>query len=280
VNADSENAIGEVAKAKTGIEGFDQVTRGGLPFGGVTLVSGGSGSGKTIFALETLVNGATLYDECGLFIAFEESSRKILTNAASFGWPLEELRDQKLFFLDAMPTTDSVTIGEFDLSGMLAILLAKVEASRIKRVVFDSLDVLLHLLPSVSLRRREMQRLHSWLLEHQLTTIVTAKTDWLGNSIPIQDSLLQYLPFMVDCVVSLTHGIENEYSRRRLRIIKYRGSSFSENEIPFTINRHGLDVATADVSMFALPASTERVSTGILQLDQMLFGGVMRGSTT
>ena len=85
---------------------------------------------------------------------------------------------------------------------------------------------------------------------------------------------------MVDCVVSLTHGIENEYSRRRLRIIKCRGSSFSENEIPFTINRHGLDLATADLSVFALPASSERVSAGILQLDQMLFGGVMRGSTT
>lgn len=100
MNADSNIPIGEVAKSKTGIEGFDQITRGGLPFGSVTLVSGGSGSGKTIFALQTLVNGAMLYNECGLFIGFEESSRKILANAASFGWPLEELRDLKLFFLD------------------------------------------------------------------------------------------------------------------------------------------------------------------------------------
>ena len=239
----------------------------------MTLLTGRSGSGKTIFALQTLVNGARLYDEVGFFIAFEENSRKLFTNAASFGWSLDELNNQKLFFLDAMPVAGAVTIGEFDLGGMLAILESKVKAAGVRRIVFDSLDVLLHLLPDTQVRQREMQRLHSWLLANELTAIITAKTDWVGNPSSIENGPMQYLPFMVDCVISLTHLIESEFARRRVRIIKYRGTSFSENEVPFTIGYHGLEVAAGELPQKSFPASSERVSTGVLQLDQMLFGG-------
>jgi predicted ATP-dependent serine protease len=92
-NASDENQFAEIPKTLTGIQGFDQMTRGGLPRGCATLVTGGPGSGKTVFGLQTLVNGATLFDEPGLFVAFEERSRKILANVASFGWPLSELKD-------------------------------------------------------------------------------------------------------------------------------------------------------------------------------------------
>jgi circadian clock protein KaiC len=275
-----ENSVGEVPKALTGIEGFDQITRGGLPRGSVTLLTGGSGSGKTVFALQTLVNAAMLWDEPGLFIAFEENSRKLLTNAASFGWPLEELKGQKLFFLDAMPVAAAVTIGEFDLSGMLAILSAKVQANKVRRIVFDSLDVLLHLLPGILERRREINRLHSWLLAHELTAVITAKLDWLENAMPLEDGALQYLPFIVDCVVALTHEVESGFSQRRVRVIKYRGSSFSENETPFTIGPRGMDIASADRPIKSFPLATEKISSGIPQLDEMLYGGLIRGSTT
>jgi circadian clock protein KaiC len=219
----------------------------------VTLVTGGSGSGKTVFGIQTLVNGAVLYDEHGLFIAFEENSRKLLSNASSFGWSLDELKDQKLFFLDAMPADGAVTIGEFDLSGMLAMLSAKVQAMKVRRIVFDSLDVLLHLLPGVLERRREINRLHSWLLAHGLTAVITAKLDWSENPMPLEDGALQYLPFLVDCVVTLTRGIENGFSQRRVRVIKYRGSRFSENETPFIIGPRGLDIATADWPIKSAP---------------------------
>jgi circadian clock protein KaiC len=275
-----ENSVAEVPKAPTGIEGFDQITHGGLPRGSVTLVTGRSGSGKTVFGLQTLVNGAILCDEPGLFIAFEENSRKLLTNAASFGWSLDELKDQKLFFLDAMPVVGAVTIGEFDLSGMLAILSAKVQAMKVRRIVFDSLDVLLHLLPGAAARRREINRLHSWLLANELTAVITAKLDWLENPMPLEDGALQYLPFIVDCMVALTHGVEKGFSQRRVRVIKYRGSSFSENETPFTIGPRGLDIAISDQLIKSPPLTIEKISAGIPQLDKMLYGGIIRGSTT
>jgi circadian clock protein KaiC len=256
-----ENPSHEILKALSGIEGFDQITRGGLPRGSVTLVTGGSGSGKTVFGLQTLVAGAVL-DEPGLFVAFEEASRKILANASSFQWP-----SAKWEIVDAMPPPNAITIGEFDFEGMLAVLSVKVSTMKAQRIVFDSLDVLLHLLPGVLVRRREINRLHSWLLDHQLTAIITAKLDWLEKATPMEDGALQYLPFIVDCVVALTHDVENGFSRRRVRIIKYRGSSFSENETPFTIGPHGI---------YRWPPPTERLL--LFQPKKLLpaFGSWMR----
>src|SRR5580692_224894 len=144
MNTSNEIPLNGIPKALTGIVGFDEITRGGLPRGSVTLVTGGSGSGKTVFGLQMLVKGGSLFDEPGLFVAFEETSRKILANAASFEWPLA-----KWEIMDAMPPPDAITIGQFDFEGMLAILSAKVQAMNARRIVFDSLDVLLHLLPGV-----------------------------------------------------------------------------------------------------------------------------------
>jgi circadian clock protein KaiC len=161
---------------------------------------------------------------------------------------------------------------------MLAVLSAKVQAMKAQRIVFDSLDVLLHLLPGVLVRRREINRLHSWLLDHKLTAVITAKLDWLEKATPMAPGALQYLPFIVDCVVAFTHDVQNGISRRRVRIVKYRGSSFTENEIPFIIGSRGIEIATTDRLISSLP--NEKISTGLRQLDEMLYGGIFRGSAT
>jgi circadian clock protein KaiC len=149
-----------------------------LPRGKATLVTGGPGCGKTVFGLQTVANGALLYNEPGIFVAFEENSRQIIANAAGFGWNLGEVED--LFFLDAMLHPDTIAIGEFGFSGMLELLGAKARAMKAKRIVLDSLDVLLHLLPGATEKRREMNRLHSWLVENELSATITAKLDCQG----------------------------------------------------------------------------------------------------
>jgi circadian clock protein KaiC len=272
-----ENSVTEIPKAPTGIEGFDQITRGGLPRGSSTLVTGGSGSGKTVFGLQTLVNGSNLFGEPGLFVAFEERSRKISAHAATFGWPMTGWE-----ILDAMPPPDVVAIGEFDLAGTLAILSAKAHAMKARRIVFDSLDVLFQLLPSVQERRREFNRLHSWLLDEQLTAIVTAKLDWVEAATPppLDDESLRYLPYIVDCVVALTNRYDNGFSQRRVRIVKYRGSGYSENDTPFVISPSGIQVATTDRTPISRTIAFEKIPTGVLALDEMLYGGVLRGTTT
>jgi len=96
------------SKAPTGIAGFDEITGGGLPRGRATLLSGGPGSGKTIFGLQFLAHGAHDCNEPGIFVAFEETSNRIVANAEGFGWNLPELHLKKLFFLDAQPSPELI----------------------------------------------------------------------------------------------------------------------------------------------------------------------------
>jgi circadian clock protein KaiC len=265
-------------KASTGIAGLDEITGGGLPRGRTTLLAGGPGSGKTIFALQFLAHGARDCREPGIFVAFEEASDRILVNCESFGWKLADMREKEIFFLDAQPVCDMVQSGTFDLSGMLAVLAAKAEKMGARRVVFDALDVLLALLPDRAAKRREVHRLHQWLLEHKLTGIVTAKAGG-DDADALGEPPFGFMQFMVDCAVILTHQVEMGVSQRQLRVQKYRGSSFDENESPFRIEKNGITVAVArTVSRSDVKVSNQRVSSGVEQLDAMLGGGYYRAT--
>jgi len=273
-------AAKESSKAPTGIAGFDEITRGGLPRARTTLLIGGPGSGKTIMALQFLAHGARDCKEPGIFVAFEESSRRIEANAESFGWGLAELlRKKMLFFLDAQPKFDLVQSGDFDLGGMLAALEAQTQAMRGRRIVFDALDVVLTLLPDPAAQRREIYRLHEWLLARELTGIITAKAGGDENSVLIQQPF-GFMQFMVDCAVILNHSVVRGVSHRSLRVQKCRGSGFDENESPFLIGSGGLvvDVARTRVHVDA-KISSERVSSGVERLDTMLGGGYYRGAS-
>jgi circadian clock protein KaiC len=268
-------------KARTGIEGFDEITNGGLPRGRTTLIEGSPGSGKTVMALETLVNGARLDNEPGIFVAFEESSARITANATKFGWDLAALQRKKLFFLDAQQTPDLVQSGSFDLGGMLAAIGAKVREIKAKRIVFDAVDVMLALLHDPVAEEREMYRLHEWLLDHELTAIITAKIHRSSVDLPNRPPS-DFMQFMVDCAVVLNHEVILGVSQRNLRVVKYRGCAFSENASPFLIGKTGLQVAGARElgrpESLEISGITERVSTGVARLDAMLGGGYYRGA--
>ena len=263
-------------KAPTGITGFDEITRGGLSRGRTTLLEGGPGSGKSILALQSLVNGARQFNEPGIFVAFEESPERIRTNARKFGWDLEALELKKLFFLDAQPDPGLVQSGTFDLDGMLALLGAKVHELGAKRIVFDALDVVLSLLDDSKSERREIYKLHDWLLKSELTALITAKASVDGEN----RRRLDFMQFMLDSAITLNHGVVQGVSQRNLRILKYRGSAFQEDESPFVIGDSGLEVAgSRDLGRRQIPVSSERISSGVPRLDTMLGGGYYRGSS-
>lgn len=264
-------------KTLTGISGFDEMTGGGLPRGRTTLLLGGPGSGKTLFALQFLMHGAQVCHEPGIFIAFEESSKRIVANTAGFDWKLAQVPPERLAFIDAQPMSDLILAGNFDLAGMLAILGAQIKKMGAKRIVFDALDVVLALLPDAAARRHEIYRLHEWLLESELTTIITAKAGAdEASSLTRQFSAMQ---FVVDCSVLLNHTVMLGISQRSLRVQKYRGSSFDENESPLLIGKEGLEVAASRiVGRLDAKVTTERVSSGVKRLDTMLGGGYYRGA--
>ncbi len=268
----------KLIKSPTGITGFDEMTGGGLPRGRTTLVIGGPGSGKTVLALQFLVHGAQHCKEPGIFVAFEETSNRIVANADSFGWNLTRLQRKKLFFLDAQPLPDMIQSGNFDLCGMLAALEAQVEQTGARRVVFDALDVVLALLPEAAAKRREIQRLNDWLLAHDVTGVMTAKAD-ADTTNSLGQEPFRFMLFMMDCAVILNHSVVLGVSQRNLRVQKYRGSSFDENESPFLIGKGGFEVAVARTLGHAdTRIIKERVSSGVKRLDTMLSGGYYRGA--
>jgi circadian clock protein KaiC len=266
-------------KAATGILGLDDLTGGGLPRGRTTLLVGGPGSGKTIFGMQFLVNGALLSGEPGIFVAFEEAPGRIIANVEGFGWPIAELQRKRLFFMDAQPMPDLFQVGKFDLSGMLAGLGAQTKKMNARRIVFDALDIVLALLPNQLARRREVYRLHAWLLEQGLTGLITGKAGLEQDDLK-GDSSFTFMQFMVDCAVVLNHRVSHGVSQRNLRVQKYRGSSFDENEAPFLIGRKGFEAAVNGAAGSSRSAATkERVSSGVRRLDTMLGGGYFRGAT-
>ncbi|HNN94477.1 MAG TPA: ATPase domain-containing protein, partial [Pseudomonadota bacterium] len=263
-------------KAPSGIAGLDEATRGGLPRGRVTLLFGGPGSGKTVLALQYLVHGAAQLNEPGVFVAFEESSRRIVANAGSFGWDLPRLQARKLFFLDASLQPSVLQAGQFDLTGLLSSLEVKVRELGAKRIVFDGIDVLLTLLQDSAVERMELQRISDWLLRHELTGIVTAKA--LGAD-PFALPHYAYAAYMADCAILLERRHVGVVSEREISILKYRGSSFFENKAPYVIGPKGLEVAEQQLHHPLTLAATERLSTGVSRLDTMLKGGYFRGAT-
>jgi circadian clock protein KaiC len=267
------------SKAPTGITGFDAITGGGLPRGRTTLVVGGPGSGKTILALQFLVHGARECREPGIFVAFEEAPGRVAANAESFGWKLAELRRGKLCFVDARPLPDLVQSGTFDLGGMLAALDAQIKATGARRIVFDAIDIVLDLLEDPAAKRREIYRLHEWLLARGLTGLITLKTAG-DEGASVGDRPYGFMQFMVDCGVILNHAVVQGVSLRNLRVQKFRGSGFDENESPFLIGKGGLEVAVAHApGLSDAKVTNERVSSGVKRLDTMLGGGYYRGAS-
>jgi circadian clock protein KaiC len=275
----AKSGVGQsLSKAATGIDGFDEISLGGLPRNRTTLVMGGAGTGKSVFALQTLVRAASRRKQAGIFVAFEENIAAIFANAAAFDWELPSLARKRLFFMNAQLSPSFVASGDFDLGGMLAMLEAKQLEIDAQWVVLDGIDVLLSLLRTPRARMREIYRLRDWLTRRDLTAIVTTKID--GDGASVDTANYGFMQFMVDCVVRFDRRLEQGIPVRRLEISKYRGSSFAPGEFPLSFGPHGMEVASPGTADVPQEASTERVSTGFEGLDQMLGGGLFRGSST
>ena len=240
------------------------------------MLIGGPGAGKTVFALQCLVNAARQHRAPGIFVAFEESPSQIVANGATFDWGLTSLSAKKLFFMDAHLSPTLIKAGDFDLAGMLAMLAAKKREIGAQWIVFDGIDVLLTLLQDPAAEMRELYRLRDWLADNALTAIVTAKTE----SRSTEAVHYGFLQFMVDCVVRLERRQEDRISVQTLQITKYRGSGYAAAEFPLSFGPSGIEVGATKPPHIGHKASMERLSAGFERLDVMLGGGVFRGSST
>lgn len=266
-----------VRKTPTGTEGLDEVTSGGIPTGRNTLVCGGPGSGKTLFAMKYLLCGALEYNEPGLCISFEENAEELAQNMASLGYDLVALEKKKMLVIDHVQIArhEFEETGEYDLSGLFVRIEHGIRSMGAKRLVLDTIEVLFTGLPNEAIVRSELRRLFRWLKDQGVTTIITAETGARGT-------LTRYglEEYVADCVIRLDHRVTEQVSTRRLRVVKYRGSAHGTNEYPFLLDETGLSVVPITSVGLTHQASTERVSSGVPGLDRMMGGkGFFRNSS-
>jgi circadian clock protein KaiC len=263
-------------KTPTSIQGLDEITGGGLPKGRPTLVCGGAGCGKTLFAMEFIVRGATVYNEPGVFISFEETEKELTANVASLGFDLKKLVEQKKVWLEHIHIErgEIEVMGEYDLKGLFVRIHYAIERINAKRVVLDTIESLFSALPNATIVRTELRRLFRWLKNKGVTAIITGER---GIGTLTRQGLEE---FVSDCVILLDHRVADQSSIRRLRIVKYRGSTHGTNEYPFLIDEDGFSVLPVTSLGLSHISSNERISSGIPRLDTMLSGkGFYRGST-
>lgn len=267
----------QLKKVLTGIKGFDDLTLGGLPKARPTLLCGGPGSGKTLFGIEFIVNGAQLFNEPGVIVAFEEKGDELATNVASLGFDLARLQAEKKVKIDYVHIDKSEIeeTGEYDLSGLFIRLGHAIDSIKAKRVVLDTIENLFSGLSNEGILRSEIRRLFQWLKDKGVTSVITGER---GIVTLTRQGLEEYVS---DCVILLEHRVANQVSTRLLRVVKYRGTTHGTNEYPFLINKEGISVLPITSLELDYQVSTEKISSGIPSLDEMLSDGdgFFRGSS-
>ena len=267
----------QLRKCPTGIKGFDEITKGGLPKNRTTLVSGGAGAGKTLLGLDFLIKGATEYNEPGIFMSFEETDEELYNDVASLNLDLQGLVSRNKIHIEHV-VLDRKDVGEkdFNLEGLLVRLEHAIDSIGAKRVVLDSIESPFSGITDKGILRLEIKRLFRWLKTKQVTAIVTGEPGASGYT---RHGLEE---FISDCIVLLDNRVTQEIAVRRIRIVKYRGSNHGTNEYPFVIDDEGLSVIPITSSGLNQPGTARKVSTGIPSLDKMFHGrkpGFTRGST-
>lgn len=266
----------QLPKAPTGIDGLDEITAGGLPLGRPTLVCGSAGCGKTLLAVEFLVRGIQQHGEPGVFMAFEETAAELAANVTSLGFDLKQLQAEGQLRIDHVHVDRSEIeeTGEYDLEGLFIRLGYAIDSIGAKRVVLDTIEALFSGFPNQAVLRSEIRRLFRWLKEKGVTTIITAER---GEGTLTRQGLEEYVS---DCVILLDNRVIDQITTRRLRIVKYRGSTHGTNEYPYLISEEGISVVPVTSLRLQHEVSDDVLSTGIASLDEM-FGrrGFFKGSS-
>lgn len=220
-----------VERVRTGIPGFDDIIRGGLPKNTIMLLSGGPGVGKSIFCLQFLYNGAKTYNEPGLLVTFEETEEDLINHGKQFNWKIDELLKKDLLRLQFLEA--------FRIEGFIEELPNIINESNIKRVVIDSTSVIASYLRDEYQVRQTLYKLIRTLKQSGQTCILTSE---FSGKDTYTYSVQEYV---VDALVRMYHIRQGNKRIRALEVLKMR-NSWHDNELrPFRIADSGIEVFTS-----------------------------------
>lgn len=256
-------------KVPSGVSGLDEITKGGFPKGRPVLICGSAGCGKTLFAMQFLVKGITEHNEPGVFMSFEETSEDLSQNVLSLGFDLDRLKAENKLRVDHVRIVRSEIeeTGEYDLEGLFIRLNHAIDSIGAKRVVLDTMESLFGGMSDFAVLRSEIRRLFHWLKEKGVTAVITGER---GDKTLTRQGLEEYVS---DCVILLDFRVIDQIATRRLRVIKYRGSTHGTNEYPFIIDEEGITVIPVTSLKLDHKSSTDIISTGLPALDKLFNGG-------
>ncbi|MFQ5648077.1 MAG: ATPase domain-containing protein [Candidatus Aenigmatarchaeota archaeon] len=220
----------DIEKVKTGISGFDEITKGGLPKEQLTLLTGTTGTGKTTLCTQFIYNGAKNFKEPGVYLSFEDPEEHIREGALAFGWDLRALeKARKLAFIRYDP---------YRISDVMDILESTIREIKARRVVIDSISALGLYVKDRSELRRMIFDIAQTLRRLECTPILVSE---MVHGMP---GISRYgvEEFVADSVIVLYY--ERVYSAfvRGVQVWKLRNSPHSETLHPYTITKAGITV--------------------------------------
>lgn len=262
-------------KFKTGIDGLDEITNGGLPLSRVTLVAGGPGSGKTLLLLTALVRGFAAKGKPCVFVSFEERAEDVIENARSIGLDIQGYVDDGLLAVEFIgsPPEPIGEAGTYTLDGLRMRIELAMRSVGASVLAIDTVETIFGMFDDHGTIRRELIRLFAWLKSENITTMLSGER---GDRSLTRHGLEEYVS---DCVILLDQRSVNDITTRRLNIVKYRGAEHGSNEFPFLIDSTGITLMPLTSARLDHPVLDEELSTGLDWLDSALKGGYQQSST-
>jgi circadian clock protein KaiC len=242
----------------------------GLRTNRTVLLIGPPGSGKTVFSLQNLV-AAVQAGQTGIFLSFAEAPARIRESAASFGWDVAALEEQKRLLIHARVRPHVARGGHFAIEAVLSALTTEIRASQVRHVVLDGLQVVLALLDTRLARLQAAFRLRDWIHENNLSAVLTYSLSPPGQP-PSAAIGPEVIECIADCVVALSNPSADR-PERRLRFVRYRCAELPAVDYPIRITSTGVEVlappsaAASGLSSDPEFAEPRRIlSTGLRQL--------------
>ena len=229
-------------RVSTGIKKLDALIDGGYIKNSVTLITGGAGTGKTIFAIQFLVDGITKHNEPGMYITFEEKKEKLYNDMLKFGWDLKKFEKQgKLTYLQYTP--EQVQQEVIKRGGILD---AMIPETKIKRLVIDSITSFALLYKDELKKREDALSLFDLINKWDVTAVLTAQVE-----APADHTISATLEFEVDGIIKLYHIKKRGIRERAFEILKMRGTKIPEKTMELAIsNKEGIKINPKKLVIF------------------------------